>query len=144
MVGPMDFTTNDEIGVLIAGHEHRPIILCPWHHPYYQRLLEQDADMEKAMDLYMWSLHVTERGHVHPAIWQAADRLESEHGIVCRNFRKQDLSLVCGDDGFELHLDSRGETDQVAFGVDEMADDESCRGLLRPHPPCPTKALGLL
>jgi hypothetical protein len=22
MVGPMDFTTNDEIGVLIAGHEH--------------------------------------------------------------------------------------------------------------------------
>jgi GNAT superfamily N-acetyltransferase len=91
MVGPMDFTTNDEIGVLIAGHEHRPIILCPWHHPYYQRLLEQDAGMEKAMDLYMWSLHVTGREHVHPAIWQAADRLESEHGIVCRQFRKRDL-----------------------------------------------------
>ena len=91
MVGPMDFTTNDEIGVLIAGHEYPPIILCPWHHPYYQRLFEQDAGMEKAMDLYMWSLHVTEREHVHPAIWQAADRLESEHGIVCRNFRKRDL-----------------------------------------------------
>jgi GNAT superfamily N-acetyltransferase len=91
MVGPMDFTTNDEIGVLIAGHEYRPIILCPWHHPYYQRLFEQDAGMEKAMDLYMWSLHVTGREHVHPAIWQAADRLESDHGIVCRNFRKKDL-----------------------------------------------------
>jgi GNAT superfamily N-acetyltransferase len=91
MVGPMDFTTNDEIGVLIAGHEYRPIILCPWHHPYYQRLLEQDAGMEKAMDLYMWSLHVTGREHVHPAIWQAADRLESEYGIVCRSFRKRDL-----------------------------------------------------
>jgi hypothetical protein len=91
MVGPMDFTTNDEIGVLVAGHEHRPIILCPWHHPYYQRLLEQDAGMERAMDLYMWSLHVTGREHVHPAIWQAADRLESEHGIVCRKCRKRDL-----------------------------------------------------
>src|ERR1700684_876653 len=53
MVGPMDFTTNDEIGVLIAGHEHQPIILCPWHHSYYQRLFEQDAGMVKAMDLYM-------------------------------------------------------------------------------------------
>jgi hypothetical protein len=28
MVGPMDFTTNDEIGLLIAGHERPPVILC--------------------------------------------------------------------------------------------------------------------
>jgi GNAT superfamily N-acetyltransferase len=90
MVGPMDFTTNDEIGILIAGHQHPPIILCPWHHPYYQHLFE-DTGMEKAMDLYMWSLHITSRDRVHPAIWQAAEKLESEHEIVCRNFRKRDL-----------------------------------------------------
>src|SRR2546421_11701535 len=67
MVGPMDFTTNDECGLLIEGHEHPPIILCPWHHPYYQRMFEQDIGIEKAMDLYMWSLWVTERDKVHPA-----------------------------------------------------------------------------
>ncbi|MFI4993856.1 MAG: hypothetical protein ACHQCH_09615, partial [Solirubrobacterales bacterium] len=91
MVGPMDFTTNDEIGLLIQGHEYPPIILCPWHHPYYQRIFEQDIGMTKAMDLYMWSLYVDKREKVHPAIWEAAERLESEHGIVCRNFRKKDL-----------------------------------------------------
>lgn len=91
MVGPMDFTTNDEIGLLIAGHERPPVILCPWHHPYYQRLFEHDLGMGKAMDVYMWSLHITGREKVHPAIWEAADRLESEHGIVCRPFRKKDL-----------------------------------------------------
>jgi GNAT superfamily N-acetyltransferase len=91
MVGPMDFTTNDEIGVLIAGHGYPPIILCPWHHPYYQRLFEQDIGMDKAMDLYMWSLNVEGREKVHPAIWEMADKLESEHGIVCRSFRKKDL-----------------------------------------------------
>ncbi len=91
MVGPMDFTTNDEIGLLIEGHEYPPIILCPWHHPYYQRIFEQDVGMTKAMDLYMWSLYVDEREKVHPAIWEAADKLESEHGIVCRNFKKKDL-----------------------------------------------------
>lgn len=91
MVGPMDFTTNDECGLLIEGHERPPIILCPWHHPYYQRLFEQDIGIAKAMDLYMWSLHVTGRENVHSAIWDMADKLESEHGIVCRNFRKKDL-----------------------------------------------------
>ncbi|MGH2833623.1 MAG: hypothetical protein ACRDK2_12690, partial [Solirubrobacteraceae bacterium] len=91
MVGPMDFTTNDEIGLLISGHEYPPIILCPWHHPYYQRLFEGELGMTKAKDVYMWSLHVTGRENVHPAIWRAAENLESEHGIVCRNFRKREL-----------------------------------------------------
>ncbi len=91
MVGPMDFTTNDECGLLIEGHERPPIILCPWHHPYYQRLLERDLGLAKAMDLHMWSLHISGRDKVHPAIWEAADKLESEHGIVCRKFRKKDM-----------------------------------------------------
>lgn len=91
MVGPMDFTTNDECGLLVEGHERPPIILCPWHHPYYQRIFEQDVGMPKAMDLYMWSLHVTGRENVHPAIWESADKLEAEHGIVCRKFRKKEL-----------------------------------------------------
>ena len=91
MVGPMDFTTNDECGLLIEGHERPPIILCPWHHPYYQRLFEDEVGIDKAMDLYMWSLHVTGRDKVHPAIWEMADKLEAEHGIVCRGFRKKDL-----------------------------------------------------
>jgi GNAT superfamily N-acetyltransferase len=96
MIGPMDFTTNDECGLLIEGHERPPIILCPWHHPYYQRIFEQDLGMAKAMDLYMWSLHVTGRENVHPAIWETADKLESEHGIVCRNFRKKELQQEVG------------------------------------------------
>jgi GNAT superfamily N-acetyltransferase len=96
MVGPMDFTTNDECGLLIEGHERRPIILCPWQHPYYQRLFEQDLKMDKAMDLYMWSLNVEGREKVHPAIWEMAGKVESEHGIVCRNFRKKDLEAEVG------------------------------------------------
>ena len=40
MVGPMDFTTNDECGLLVEGHERPPLILEGWHHPYYLELLE--------------------------------------------------------------------------------------------------------
>jgi GNAT superfamily N-acetyltransferase len=90
MVGPMDFTTNDECGLLIEGHDRPPIILTPWQHPYYQRLLD-GAGLEKAMDLLMWELRVTGRDKVHPALWEMAAKVESEHGITTRSMRKRDL-----------------------------------------------------
>jgi GNAT superfamily N-acetyltransferase len=90
MVGPMDFTTNDECGLLIEGHERRPIILSTWHHPYYQPLLE-GYGLVKAMDMLMWSLHIKDRSAVSEAIWRRAEQVESEYGIVCRQMRKRDL-----------------------------------------------------
>jgi GNAT superfamily N-acetyltransferase len=47
--------------------------------------------MSKAMDLLMWELRVQGREKVHPAIWDMAAKVETEHGIVCRPFRKKDL-----------------------------------------------------
>ena len=46
MVGPMDFTTNDECGLLIEGYERPPMILEPWHPPYYQRA-DRGAGLEQ-------------------------------------------------------------------------------------------------
>ena len=50
MLGPMDFTTNDEIGILIEGYERRPMILEPWHPPYYQR-----ADRGRGLRARRWT-----------------------------------------------------------------------------------------
>jgi GNAT superfamily N-acetyltransferase len=91
MVGPMDFTTNDECGILIEGHERPPIILCPWQHAYYQPLLEQACGLDKAMDLLMWELHIEGKENVHQAIWDMADAVEPKHGIVVRPMNKKDL-----------------------------------------------------
>ncbi len=95
MVGPMDFTTNDECGLLVEGHDRRPIILTPWQHRYYQSLLE-GAGLTKAMDSFMWELYVDRRDRVHPAIWDMAEKVESEHGIVVRPMRKRDLQAEVG------------------------------------------------
>jgi hypothetical protein len=90
MVGPADFTSNDEWGVLIDPYDRPPIILMPWQPPYYKELLE-GWGLAKAMDLLMWELNVTGRDRVHPMIWKIADDVEAEHGIVCRGMRKRDL-----------------------------------------------------
>jgi GNAT superfamily N-acetyltransferase len=90
MVGPADFSMNDESGVLIEGFDLRPMIRQPWHPPYYQQLLEQ-AGMTKAIDLLMWNLEVTERDRVLPVVWELAAKAESEHGIHVRPMRRRQL-----------------------------------------------------
>jgi GNAT superfamily N-acetyltransferase len=90
MVGPMDFTMNDETGVLIEGFDREPMIKQPWHPPYYQRLCEE-AGLEKAMDLFMWELHITGRDNVIPVIWELAEALEPKHGITIRKMSRRGL-----------------------------------------------------
>jgi GNAT superfamily N-acetyltransferase len=95
MVGPMDFTTNDECGVLVDGYDLLPTVLTNWQHPYYPRLIE-GAGLTKAMDLYMWTLEVSERSAVHPAIWRAAADVERTYGITVRPMRKKDMEAEIG------------------------------------------------
>jgi len=90
LVGPFDFTSNDECGVLIEGFDRLPVVLMNWTHRYYPALLE-GAGLTKAMDTFMWSLDVVDRDSVHPAIFELAAKVESEHGIVCRGWRKRDI-----------------------------------------------------
>ena len=90
MVGPTDFSMNDESGILVEGFELRPMIRQPWHPAYYQQLVER-AGMTKAMDLLVWNLEVTERDKVLPVIWELAAKAESEHGIRVRPMRRRQL-----------------------------------------------------
>jgi GNAT superfamily N-acetyltransferase len=94
ILGPMDFTTNDEVGILIEGHERKPMILEPWHPPYYGALLEGQG-LAKTMDLYMWWLELGElaRGdQFDPAIHAAAKRALEEEGITIRSMRKREMA----------------------------------------------------
>ena len=90
MVGPMDFTMNDESGVLIDGFELEPMIRQAWHPPYYQRLCEE-VGLEKSVDTFMWSLHITGREKVMPIIWDLAEQLEPKHGIRIRKMSRRHL-----------------------------------------------------
>jgi hypothetical protein len=94
LLGPMDFTTNDEIGILIEGFERRPMILEPWHPPYYQQLIEAEG-FDKAMDVLMWELRMGELKEgekFDPSIHAAAEKALHDEGITIRNMRKRDMA----------------------------------------------------
>jgi hypothetical protein len=90
MIGPMDFTMNDESGIVVEGHDREPMIRQPWHPPYYQRLCE-DAGLEKAVDLLMWELQIEDRASVRPAIFEIAERARERHGMTLRHMTRRSL-----------------------------------------------------
>jgi GNAT superfamily N-acetyltransferase len=121
MVGPMDFTTNDECGLLVEGYERQPMILQGWHHPYYQDLLE-GTGLGKAMDLYMWQLRLDEvedKGGFHPMIHAMAEKVRDEHGVTIRNMRKRDI-----EGEIERFLEVYNAAWERNWGFVPLEDDE--------------------
>jgi hypothetical protein len=90
MIGPMDYTMNDECGLLIEGYLREPMIKQPWHPGYYQRLCDT-AGLDKAIDLLMWELVIDDREKILPVIFDLAEQSETKHGIELRHMRRRDL-----------------------------------------------------
>jgi hypothetical protein len=90
MVGPMDFTMNDESGVLIEGFDREPFVKQPWHPPYYAALCE-GAGLRKAVDLLMWELVISDRAKILPVIFELAEQIGPKHGIRLRHMTRRSL-----------------------------------------------------
>jgi Acetyltransferase (GNAT) family len=93
VLGPMDFTTNDEVGLLVEGYERRPMILQNWHPPFYRELFE-GRGYAKAIDLLMWYLELgklKEGDQFAPEIHAAAANALRDEGISIRNIDKGNL-----------------------------------------------------
>jgi GNAT superfamily N-acetyltransferase len=90
MVGPMDFTMNDESGVMLEGFERVPFVKQPWQPPYYAVRCEE-AGLLKAVDLLMWELQIADRERMLPVIFKLAEQLEPRHGIRIRKMSRRSL-----------------------------------------------------
>ncbi|OGU13258.1 MAG: hypothetical protein A2X61_03710 [Ignavibacteria bacterium GWB2_35_12] len=55
MRGPMNPSTNDDLGCLVKGYELPPVVMMPYNSEYYHRLIEK-AGFEKAKDLFAYKL----------------------------------------------------------------------------------------
>lgn len=83
MIGPYDFSINDECGILIEGYEHEPMIRHPWHPPYYRQRMEAAPGMVKAMDVFHWHLNMSDREtKLLPILEDLAVTSREKHGIT--------------------------------------------------------------
>lgn len=95
ILGPMNFTTNDEVGLLVKGFEGLPFLMMPYNYDYYGALLEKNG-FEKAKDLYAYYLR--DDGETPEFVRKMSSRVKKSARISVRtldmkNFNRE-LQLV--------------------------------------------------
>lgn len=88
LLGPMNLSTNYEIGLLVEGFDSDPYLQMPYNPRYYGALLEQ-CGLEKAKDLYAW-----ERSAATPPperFGRIADKIRKHEGITLRAVNLRDF-----------------------------------------------------
>lgn len=86
--GPLSFSINQEVGLLVEGFDKPPMIMMNHARPYYGRLIE-GAGFAKAKDLYAWR-YDTET--VPPKARPAVEELRNRPDIRIRNGDKSRFS----------------------------------------------------
>lgn len=92
LLGPQTFTTHEEVGLLIDGFE-QPLMLMPYHHPYYQQRIEAAEGYRKSMDVksYYYDWTMVERDGLAERLKKVVDWRMKKGNITIRMATKQTL-----------------------------------------------------
>lgn len=93
-LGPGNFTTNDEIGLLVEGFEYPPVVMTLENPPYYERLWA-GAGWEQAMDLYGYQF-LRDRTELSDRQRQAIKRVKERSNFEVREMRANDFEREVG------------------------------------------------
>ena len=93
LLGPMNLSTNYEVGLLVEGFDSDPYVLMPYNPRYYPDLFER-CGLKKAKDLLAW-----ERSAATPPperFGRIADKIRQHTGITIRspNLREFDAEVA--------------------------------------------------
>ena len=84
ILGPINLTTHDEVGLLISGQESRPMVLSPYQLPYYESLLlANNYSARCEYHAYSWSTAQAADQRTQRFLSRYADSA-SHPGIVLR------------------------------------------------------------
>jgi hypothetical protein len=86
--GPLCLNMNEEVGTLIEGFEHPPVIMTAHSRPYQAGLIEQ-AGYHKAKDLFSWRYDVD--GASHPRADKAWKAVQEMPEVKFRSVKKRDM-----------------------------------------------------
>lgn len=92
--GPMNFSVNEECGLLVDGFDSPPVIFMTYNPRYYQAFLERYG-MVKAMDLWAYNMDIEYVGRdmsgLPPKLKRVVDTALSRGGFTVRKANMKDF-----------------------------------------------------
>ena len=89
IIGPNNFTTNHQTGLLVENFSRPPFIEMTYNPPYYERLITSFG-FGKAKDLLVWWIDVT-KGTDDPRVkrfYDISEKVKKRYGLTIRNAKK--------------------------------------------------------
>lgn len=90
MLGPANFSSNHEWGLLVEGFDSPPVVMMPYNPRYYVRHLEEVAGLRKAKDL--WAFWLPANVDPPEKVVRIAERVRAKEGIVVRPIDLRDFA----------------------------------------------------
>ncbi len=131
--GPLNFSTNHEIALLVEGFELPPMVMMT-HNPRYYRDLIESQGYTKAMDVYAYLTYLAEDLANAPAkLFHVAEKAQQKSGLTIRkaNLRHFDREVAMLKQvynsawernwGFVPMTDH--EIDHLAAGLKQIVDE---------------------
>jgi len=88
MRGPVNFSTNHEVGFLVEGFGHPPMVMMTYNAPYQPKLVEQFG-FKKEMDLL--ASRLSDETPISPRIQRVVEKMQERSNITLRNLRMKDF-----------------------------------------------------
>ncbi len=92
ILGPANFSSTMEWGLLVDGFDSPPVILMTYNPPYYIDYIEA-AGFTKAMDLYAWNNNIFERmkpGGLPDKLLRVVNKVPERYGLTIRTVNMKD------------------------------------------------------
>lgn len=90
ILGPMNLSTNHEVGLLVDGFDSPPLVMMPYGPRYYMRHFEEVLGLTKAKDL--WAYWLSAHADPPEKVVRIAEKVRAKEGVVVRPINLGDLA----------------------------------------------------
>lgn len=91
LLGPAQFSTNDEVALLVDGFDDPPRILMTYNPPRYMDYLAA-AGFHKAMDLWAYAISLEDFVKNKPAkLWRVVEKVKTRRNLTIRTINMKDF-----------------------------------------------------